>query len=769
MSETFKPKKIAILGGGMASLTTAYELTSQPGWESLYEITIYQTGWRLGGKCATGRNLKPQTPNCEPDYRIEEHGLHIFFGFYENAFRLLKECYDELGGNGPFQTIEDAFKPHSLIVLEEYINRNWITVPFNFPTNSLVPWKGGGISSLWEHIRTTLKVIIQTYTEINNYDKSYSSLSSAASLAKQIELGKEITEFLLDSSLLHFPSQLIELFLQAPSFWGGWFKDINQYVGNILQDLDLTSEKVFLNLAHNLAQSLPNNTKTHRREHHQLILKLIDRFQKHLNCQIESKIAQNPNIFWRLTLIDLALANIRGLFADEVINFRSLNSLDEYNYIDWLRKHGAKESSVKSAFIRVLYDLVYAFPEGNINKPQLAAGVAIRILTTILFRYNGAIMWKMQSGMADVVITPLYEVLKRRGVKFKFFHTVKQLHLDKDQQSITSITLARQVNLKNPEQEYQPLITVKDIRCWPNEPLYDQIVDEESQKLQEKQINLESHWTPWPNVDQITLTKGNDFDIVLLGISIAALPFICSELLHAKKNPAHQKWINMLSQVKTVTTQGGQIWLKPALSQLGWQKSSPVLGAYVEPLDVYADMSEVLPRENWPCEHYPYNLAYFTGVIADPGIPPQTEYDFPAQAQKEVEQQAINFLNNHIGHLWPDATHPKNPRGLNWDLLVDIQNRQGVERFKAQYWRINIDPSERYVLSVPGSTKFRLKTDESGFDNLYLIGDWINNGYNSGCVEATVMSAMQATRAILKNCFDIKYTTEIIGERDSWF
>lgn len=635
MSETFKPKKIAILGGGISSLTTAYELTSQPGWDSLYDITIYQTGWRLGGKCATGRNIKPHTPNSEPDYRIEEHGLHIFFGFYENAFRLLKQCYDELGGNGPFSTIEDAFKPHSLIVLEEYINKNWKTLPFDFPTNSLVPWEGGGISSLWEHICTTIEFVIQTYAVIDDYSQSKSTKSSSTSVAKQIALGKEVMEFLSDSSLLQFPSQLIQLLLQQPMFWGGWLNNINEFISNILQNLDLTSEKVFLNLAYNLVKSLPKNTKTHRREHHKLILKLIDRFKEQLIRQIESKVGQNPDMFWRLTLIDLALANIRGLFVDEIIDFRSLDSLDEYNYRDWLLKHGARESSVKSAFIRVLYDLVYGFPEGNTDKPQLAAGTAIRVLTTILFKYNGAIMWKMQSGMAEVVITPLYEVLKRRGVKFEFFHVIKQLHLDNNQQSIASITLARQVNLKNPKQEYQPLIAVKDIRCWPSEPLYDQIVDEEAQKLQDQEINLESYWTPWQNVDKITLTKGNDFDIVLLGISIAALPSICSELLQAKKNPAHQKWSEMLTQVKTVTTQGGQIWLKPTLSQLGWQQSSPVLGAYVEPLDVYADMSELVQRENWPSDHYPYNAAYFTGVIADPGIPPHTAYDFPAKAQKK--------------------------------------------------------------------------------------------------------------------------------------
>lgn len=772
MSEKFKPQKLAILGGGIASLTTAFELTSQPGWESLYEITIYQMGWRLGGKCASGRNIKPHEPYHEPDYRIEEHGLHIFFGFYENAFRLLKQCYDELGGNGPFSTIEDAFKPHSLIVLEEYINQHWINLPFDFPTNSLVPWQGGRTCSMWKHICTTIKFVLQMYTECKQFQptNSYSQNSGCLeAFTQQMAFGKEVLEFLCDGGILQLSDQFIQLLLKEPSRWGAWLGNINQDIRTALEGLDFSSEEVFLNLAYNLAQLLPINPKTHRREHRQLILKLVERFTEHLHGQLAANIGLNAHTIWRLTLIDLALANIRGLFIDEVIYYRSLDSLDEYDYKEWLRKHGAREASVNSAFVRVLYDLVYGFPEGNVAKPQLAAGTAIRILTTIIFQYNGAIMWKMQAGMGDTVIAPLYKVLERRGVKFKFFHVAKQLHLDEDQNSIASITMARQINLKNPEQEYQPLIKVKDLLCWPTEPLYDQIVDEEAKKLQEKDIDLESYWTPWQPVEEFTLSaKNGDFDIVLLGISIAALPSLCDELIHAQKNPAHQKWRDMVTQVKTVTTQGGQLWLKPSLPQLGWKLPSPVLGAYVEPLDVYADMSELLQRENWPSEHYPYNLAYFTGVIADPGIPLNTEYGFPAQEQKKIETQAINFLKNHIGHLWPDATLPENPQGLNWDLLVDFQNRQGVERFDAQYWRININPTERYVLSVPGSTKYRLKTDESGFENLYLAGDWINNGYNSGCVEATVMSAMQATRAILQQQFQIKYTKEIIRESDSW-
>src|SRR5205823_450256 len=63
--------RIVILGGGMGALTTAYYLTSKPGWEQEYEITLYQLGWRLGGKCTSSRNP-------ENGCRIEEHGLHVW-------------------------------------------------------------------------------------------------------------------------------------------------------------------------------------------------------------------------------------------------------------------------------------------------------------------------------------------------------------------------------------------------------------------------------------------------------------------------------------------------------------------------------------------------------------------------------------------------------------------------------------------------------------------------------------------------------------------
>lgn len=88
------------------------------------------------------------------------------------------------------------------------------------------------------------------------------------------------------------------------------------------------------------------------------------------------------------------------------------------------------------------------------------------------------------------------------------------------------------------------------------------------------------------------------------------------------------------------------------------------------------------------------------------------------------------------------------PTGFDWSVLIDLNDGTGPARFDGQYWRGNVDPSERYVLSVVGSSQHRLRADQSGFANLFLAGDWLKTGLDAGCVEAATMGGMQAARAI---------------------
>ncbi len=87
--------RVAILGGGCGGLAAAWALTGSATLRERFEVTVYERGWQLGGKGASGRaGIADANAGGR---RIQEHGLHIWFGFYENAFGMLREAYAESG------------------------------------------------------------------------------------------------------------------------------------------------------------------------------------------------------------------------------------------------------------------------------------------------------------------------------------------------------------------------------------------------------------------------------------------------------------------------------------------------------------------------------------------------------------------------------------------------------------------------------------------------------------------------------------------------
>ena len=69
----------------MAALTAALALSEGNWTERFDRITVYQRGWRLGGKGASSRG---------PHGRIEEHGLHLLLGYYHETFDVMRRCYE---------------------------------------------------------------------------------------------------------------------------------------------------------------------------------------------------------------------------------------------------------------------------------------------------------------------------------------------------------------------------------------------------------------------------------------------------------------------------------------------------------------------------------------------------------------------------------------------------------------------------------------------------------------------------------------------------
>jgi uncharacterized protein with NAD-binding domain and iron-sulfur cluster len=352
-----------------------------------------------------------------------------------------------------------------------------------------------------------------------------------------------------------------------------------------------------------------------------------------------------------------------------------------------------------------------------------------------MFDYRGAITYRMNAGMGDTMFAPLYLVLKRRGVKFQFFRRVKSLSLSADKKSIAAITLDVQAKLAGAA--YDPLVTVKGLPCWPSEPRYEQLQNPDTIR----QYNLESWYTPWHDqIGEERLQQARDFDDVVLGIPVGALPYICQEPIAA--SPAWQK---MVANIQTVQTQGLQLWLHKSAQDLGWENGATLPPAkrafvcgYTEPFDTYADMSHLIPRENWLPGDNVQQVAYFCNCLPhDASIPPPfTDPNFPARQLAHVQAWTTQFLNNDVTVLWPKGGTIANPVPLDPSLIRKV------------FLKANIDPPERYVLSTVGSSAFRLNPGDSGFANLYLAGDWTRTDLNGGCVEAAVMSGLAAALSI---------------------
>ncbi|MCK6693596.1 MAG: NAD(P)-binding protein [Thermoanaerobaculia bacterium] len=715
MSATTK-KKIAILGGGMASLSAAHELTDYDGWQDQYEITIYQLGWRLGGKTATGRGR---------GNRIEEHGIHILQGWYETTFRLLRALYDErkrrgLAPNSPLQDLfSDGLQRNNSTLLTEYYPHlgKWVNWPMIFPELEELPGAGGPLPA-WELLRKGMAIMLE--------------MLLGSPYAKDLN---PFSRWLLD----HF------------------FPADGQQPAGCLASL---FSKIGLNKAGGLpdafhalreAQTLSGQAPADgHHAHHTLILNALGKFVERIGDRAEN--IKEPGQRHLLMMILLTYYNLKGILADVYdpdtgqLDFRRINDLD---YREWLQKHGTPHWLRYSVIVRFFYTGTFSNLT-NDTGGAIAAGSALQFLLASL-GYKGSFVFQFRYGTGDTMVMPMYEVLRSRGVQFKFFQKVEQVNYSATG-SIETIGIAEQVRLIVPQ--YDPVKTVGHLNTWPAEPNYTQIDPEQAAKLQAGQINLENPWADWPDYRQYTLQKGIDFDEIILGIPVGALKTICSDICRHD-----ERWRQMTEQVQTTPTQSAQLWFLPSLEELGFRQEDWGLAdqncaanvvLYQNPMYSWLDSSLVLPNEDWPAAQKPKFLAYFTGpyVLNNP-LPPFSDHGYHEREMHRLINAFEQWLFDNAAWFWPNGAYFQYPNGLNFSLLADPdQHTNYRKRLEQQFFRANVAPTDHFTLSVPKSERYRFKTDGSGYDNLFLCGDWIDFGMNVGYIDGTIQSGLQAAQAL---------------------
>lgn len=698
MAPTNTKQRIAVLGGGVAALSAAFYLTEEAGWSDKYEITVYQQGWRLGGKCASGHDMRPGY-----GHRIYEHGLHIFAGFYDQAFDLLRRAYEVVDrpDDHPNKTVWDAFSPEDTIALvdpsdPDFPNLVWY---MDFPPNNETPGQDLSVAPV--------AVMIQ---------RMVSTLITGA------------------------PNRV-----QAKAPWGSASPSLLDSAFQLLGDFIRKTEAELTELVDAF-----------------LIHQLIHALEEQMKAAHTQKLDPDTTLMAERFLLSAYLVQsvLHGIAEDDVIN-KGYNVLDKYEWTEWVYKNAYAVASKQSSIwgtpearakqlvswtpINSLYDYVFGFGNsGDVNMPSFAAGTALRS-GMLMISYKGHFFWKMRGAMGDVVIAPLYLALLKRGVKFQFFSRITALNIDPTAPEVASIDYVRQAVLKDADVAYDPLIEVpipgwpadRPLEGWPAEPLWEQIA--EGERVRASGRDFEAEHADAPGTDDVVqqLRFGVDFDKVILGISVGGLKQICASF--PERLPA-SNWGKMFDAITLTRTCAMQLWLTRTMDDLGSQSSHRTLTGAAQPYSSWSDMSHLLSRETWDGVERPRAIAYFCGQIMGP--------ENGVGADRKAYDLAIDWLKSSSALYWPRATSANSPYSFDTSLIYDPDPSAGGDVLSRQYIRANCNPSDLYVQSPKNSVYTRMDADQSGLTNLYLTGDWTLNGLNSGCAEAAARSGWRCAQAI---------------------
>jgi uncharacterized protein with NAD-binding domain and iron-sulfur cluster len=581
-------RRVAILGGGAGGLTAAFELTATPELRERYEVTVHQLGWRLGGKGASGRRTIGST---HPGHRIEEHGLHVWFGFYENAFDVMQRVYGELDRpeGAPLRTWRDAFHPTDEVVLLDDTTDEWLPRHFHFPPNGGVP----GIPTEPPTLHGLMHDAIHNLRLVEPPDE--------ASIPLKL-LDKVVDQFLL----------------AIESFLGGDDGELD--LGDVLEGaLRILRPLLRLGDSDGDGDDEPDACR---------LLRLLRDGVWHVTGG--NRYAMT---------FDLTSTVFRGILADD-LESKGFGHVNGEELTAWLARHDAKpETLAQSPILRAFYQLCFAYRDGDRAQPCVAAGKALQAMLRMCVGYRGSLMWKMQAGMGDAIFAPMYEALRARGVRFEFFHEITDIGLSDDGQVVERLTIREQARCQG---EYRPLVEDPGgLPSWPSHPLWDQLAD--AHGLRTSAVAFEACEAA-PGARTLELRVGEDFDDVVLAMSVGSLEPVSGDL-RAK----HPRFAEMLDHAVTVPTQALQVWMTADREQLRFAPDGMVSGGYVEPLDTLCDMSHLLGREGWPAADGVRSVAYFCGTMTE------IEGETQAQADERARRAGLDHLRRHATVVWPGA------------------------------------------------------------------------------------------------------------------
>ena len=712
-------RRVAVLGGGPAALATAYYLARQV---DRYEVELFTLGWRLGGKCAAGRN---------EDYgnRIEEHGLHAFVGFYENAFRTMRDVYADAGlpiavgtppydyaaGEGP---VAGGFVGCPDVGVFDRFNDQWRYFATPQAFNGEVP---GEIPEGGEDPKPNLCTAV------------CGALRQIAQDTGRL-LGVEHTNRVA----------ALEAEKEEQGFWASLVEDVKDFVDvetrgvrEALEDLVEYVERLAIDA---VAREIQCGSMLFKG-----IAVLLKFIRGALKKILSEELEEDPEVFFIWQGLDVVLTAMIGLIESCTVDF---DTLDDYDLREWLLANGLDPRNRDAAAFTQVYETLFAHGD-ELTPDRLAAGVGLRWFVLVGFLYKGYPAYFFKYSCPQTMCTPYYAALRKFGAKVHFFHQVTDLQVEGSGRSrrLAGVTMQVQATVKDGG-TYDPFVHVEgnppEQPAWPDRPNFDQL--EQGDALREGNINLENPWSGWEGVDTKELLAGRDFDDCVLGIPISVFPKIATQLTDTTKPQSAPAWARMVSGMSVVRTISTQLWFQQPLSALS-KNSYGMLTSFAQPEPSLGNFTHLLAWEPCTTDDGAKSLAYHTGCLRSISIEegyPDTDAGYPAREQTRWRDMFGGWLREHFEGMYDSV--------VNYDVLLDSlavkTPAAGEDRLAQQYFNISTHPSDHYVLAQPKAIGLRLGQSESWVKGLFLCGDWTRTDLNCGCVEASTQSGMLAARAI---------------------
>jgi uncharacterized protein with NAD-binding domain and iron-sulfur cluster len=311
-----------------------------------YEIHVYEKSCRLGGKGASVRAA---------DGRVFEHGLHAWLGFYENAFRMMRECYDEVEAQkwGPnakdpkeklaHGRIDDAFFPEPHVGVGRPGPKGGQDIWSGF----IPPEKGLPGTDLDERTNpfTLANYLLRCFDLLKTLMLSVIGPPDDDVSGNPRPNGRSTSDEKMDLDFSADAATSAQLVIERMT--------------RILRAGSLTGAAALLQAVTILEKWLQN--LNFQPQVADSAVELMEPVAALARKSLREIASIDPQIRMKTEIIDIVLTIAVGLFRDRVLfDDRGLDLINQFDYREWLLQHGATNTSVQSRFLSGIYDFVFA-------------------------------------------------------------------------------------------------------------------------------------------------------------------------------------------------------------------------------------------------------------------------------------------------------------------------------------------------------------------------------------------------------------------------